>query len=379
MPEAFTPKVRVVDSIARIDKHSWNALFPGEPEDHDYLAAVEAAGLEGFHWRYIVAEQGDRLLAAAPAFITQYALETTLDDGAGRTVVRGLGRVLPGITTLRLACLGSPCTETAQIGWSADLSPGQRDDLTGRMMAALEQTARAERCGLMAVKDVPAMAGRSWAAALESAGYSAVAGLPTAELTIDFRSVEIYLTRLSPGTRKDMRRKLRAFDQVRVEVRHDLTGLEDQVMALYGQTRARGELQFETLTDAYFTGVLKRMGERALCVLYFVEDELLAANLLLVGDDVLLDKFFCMSAEGRRHNLYFLSWFTNIGLCLERGLGRYQSGQAAYANKLRLGSRLLPTTLYFRHRNPVANRVLRWIAPLLAPTQPSASAFEAAA
>jgi predicted N-acyltransferase len=379
MLDVFAPSIRVVDAIGQIDRDAWNALFPGEPEDHDYLAAVEAAGLEGFGWRYIVAEIDARLLAAAPVFITRYALETTLEKGAGRAVVGVLGRVLPGLTTLRLACLGSPCTETAQIGWAAGLSPDQRDVLTRRMLAALDEMARVERCGLVAVKDAPATTAVACATALEPAGYHAVPGLPTAELAIDFDSVETYLGRLSPGTRKDMRRKLRAFDQVRVEVRRDLFGLEDQVMALYAGTRARGDLQFETLTAAYFTGVLRRMGERALCVLYFVGDELLAANLLLIGGGVLLDKFFCMSAEGRRHNLYFLSWFTNLGLCLERGLGRYQSGQAAYENKLRLGSRLLPTTLHFRHRNPATNQVLRWISPLLAPTQPSAAFREAAA
>lgn len=379
MPDAFAPRIRVVDAIGQVNRDAWNALFPGEPEDHDYLAAVEAAGLEGFGWRYIVAELDARLLAASPVFITRYALETTLKKGPARAAVRALGRVLPGLTTLRLACLGSPCTETAQIGWAAGLSPDQREILTRRMVAALDETARVERCGLVAVKDAPAAAAAVWSTALEPAGYRTVPGLPTAELTVDFDSIETYLGRLSPGTRKDMRRKLRAFDYVRVEVRHDLFGLEDQVMALYAGTRARGDLQFETLTAAYFTGVLRRMGERALCVLYFVGDELLAANLLLIGGGVLLDKFFCMSAEGRRHNLYFLSWFTNLGLCLERGLGRYQSGQAAYDNKLRLGSRLLPTTLHFRHRNPVANRVLRWIAPLLAPTQPSAPLREAAA
>ena len=77
-----------------------------------------------------------------------------------------------------------------------------------------------------------------------------------------------------------------------------------------------------------------------------------------------------MRTEGREHNLYFLSWFSNIRLCLELGLSRYQSGQAAYANKLRLGSRLIPTTMHFRHRNRVLNCVLSWAAPLLAPDVP---------
>ena len=120
------------------------------------------------------------------------------------------------------------------------------------------------------------------------------------------------------------------------------------------------------LTPAFFTGVLERMGEGAFCTLYYAGDELLAANLLLQDDEVLLDKFFCMTAQGRAYNLYFLSWFTNVRWCVEHGLARYQSGQAAYANKLRLGSRLTRTTMYVRHRNPVLNGVLHWVAPLFA-------------
>jgi len=88
---------------------------------------------------------------------------------------------------------------------------------------------------------------------------------------------------------------------------------------------------------------------------------------LLQGEGVLLDKYFLMdAARGRPLNLYFLSWFTNVRLCLERGLTRYQSGQAAYHNKLRLGSRLTRTSIYFRHRNPVFNAVMQRFAPLFA-------------
>ena len=359
-------EARVVDTLGAVDRAAWDALFPGEVERYDYLAAVEAAGLEDFAWRYVLVEEDGRLLAAAPVFLTPYALETTV-DGAARTVLREIGRVAPGLTTLRLACLGSPCTETAQLGLAADADPTALLDL---LMKTFEDTARRARCGLMAVKDAPAPHAALWAKALGPAEYQPMIGLPLASLDIDFPDLETYLARLSPATRKDMRRKLRAAQAVRIEVRHDLKGLEAEVMALYAETRARGDLQFETLTADYFTGVLDRMGDRAACVLYFVDDRLMAANLVLIDAGTLVDKFFCMRAEGRDHNLYFLSWFTNIGLCLDLGLTRYQSGQAAYANKLRLGSGLIPTTMYFRHRNPLLNRALRWLAPLLAPDVP---------
>ena len=94
---------------------------------------------------------------------------------------------------------------------------------------------------------------------------------------------------------------------------------------------------------------------------------LLAANLLLQDGDTLLDKYFCMdAARGRAFNLYFLSWFTNVRLCLEGGRTRYQAGQAAYGAKLRLGSQLTRTANYFRHRHPLLNAVLRLAAPLFA-------------
>jgi hypothetical protein len=72
------------------------------------------------------------------------------------------------------------------------------------------------------------------------------------------------------------------------------------------------------------------------------------------------------AARGRALNLYFVSWFTNLRLCLERGLKHYRSGQAAYENKLRLGSRLTRTSIYFRHRNPIFNGVMQLFAPLFA-------------
>lgn len=372
MPEARAPQTRVVDSLADVDRDAWNALFLGEVEDYDYLRAVEAAGLPGFDWRYVLVEEDGRLLAAAPAFLTDYPLETTL-DGAGRSIVRAINAVLPRLTTLRLACLGSPCTESAQIGWAPQIAGGAaRAAFTAQLLRAFEDAAARERCGLLGIKDVPAPQAADWDGPLTAAGYCPVPGLPTADLIVDFDSIDAYLARLSPGTRKDMRRKLRASTHVRVEVRRDIAGLEAEIMALYAATRARGDLQFETLTAAYFTGVLERMGDRAACVLFFVGDDLLAANLVLIGDGLLLDKFFCMDARGREHNLYFLSWFSNLCLCFEYGLGRYRSGQAAYANKLRLGSRLTATTMYFRHRNPLLNRALRALAPLLAPDAPAA-------
>ncbi|OZA79266.1 MAG: hypothetical protein B7X77_02985 [Caulobacter sp. 39-67-4] len=205
-----------------------------------------------------------------------------------------------------------------------------------------------------------------WSCAMARAGYSAVPGQAIADLSIDFTDLETYLARLSSGVRRDMRRKLRSRGKVRIELRADLGKDLPRAMALYYQTLARADAQLETLTPAFFKAVADRLPGRAAFALYYVEDDLLAFNLLLEDGEVLLDKFFCMEAErGRAHNLYFLSWFFNLEHCLARGLKRYQSGQANLGDKLRLGSRLTPAATYFKHRNGLLNGALRMLAPLV--------------
>lgn len=359
------PEVSVVDSLAHVDRSQWRALFPGQAEDYDYLYAVEAAGLEGFRWRYAVAYEDNRLVGAAPGFTTAYALETTL-AGVGRRVAESLRRLLPDALTLRLACLGSPCTDTAILG-VADDARTPRTDLVCALVAAFENAARRDGCKLLGVKDVADPDRATWESALSPLGYMGISGQPVARLPLSFATIDDYLAGLSASARKDMRRKLRAMESVRIEIRGNVDDVIGRIMVLYAQTLSRAEMTFEELTPAYFQGVLARMPGRSACVLYYEGQDLLAVNLLVEDGATLIDKFFCMDAErGRPLNLYFLSWFTNLQLCLARGRTIYQAGQAAYANKLRLGSELTRTSNYFRHRNGLVNHALRLVAPMFA-------------
>ncbi|WP_113468034.1 peptidogalycan biosysnthesis protein [Rhizobium mayense] len=359
------PVAEVHFSIRAIGRDAWNACFPDDVEDYDCLLAIEEAGLEGFEWRYITVAEGGRVSVAMPAFVCLYALDTTLDEGFLRRSVRRVQRYFPGFLKLRLACLGSPCTETGAIGFHPDIPQERRRVLLTEMLSFFEQVAVTERCALIGLKDIPEQASAEFGDLFAARGYASISALPTAWLDIDFKTIDEYLARLSAGTRKDMRRKMKSFDQVRVEMRTDFGEFLPQVMALYHDTRNRSEWQFEELTPAYFQGILAHMPGRSFCAFYFVEDKLLAANLIVHNERVAIDKFFCMDGEkGRPYNLYFISWFTNLRYCLENGLGRYQSGQAHYANKVRLGSKLNANAMYFHHRNPLLQGVLRLVSPL---------------
>ncbi len=355
---------RTVDTINALHREAWNALFPGEIERFEYLQAVEQAGLAGFQWRYVIAEEDGRLIAAAPAFITDYRLDTTL-EGWSKRIIGALRRLAPGAMTLRLACIGSPCTDTLLLGFARSLDPVRREIVLAGLLRAFEAEARFCECRLLGLKDIPAKHAACWHRIARRSGFSVLPGLPVASLEIVWPDLQSYLARLSPGTRRDMRRKLRSRAQVRVERRRNIDDVMQRVLALYADTRARAGMQFEELTAAYFRGVLATV-PGASCALYYVGDTLLAANLLVQDGRTLLDKYFCMNAAaGRDYNLYFLSWFANVEYCMANGLRCYQSGQAGYENKLRLGSVLQATSMYFRHCNALVNGVLRAAAPLL--------------
>jgi predicted N-acyltransferase len=365
--QVLPAQTRILTSIRDVGKEAWDACFKGDVETYDYLLTVEEAGIEGFAWRYVTIVENGLTIAAMPAFLTDYRLETTLKEGPLRRLIHHARRYLPGFLTLKLACLGSPCTETGVPGFHPDVSPERKYALMMQILTGFERYADSLGCSLRGAKDVPEICVLRFERVFETQGFTALPGLPTAWLDIDFDSIETYLHRLSSGTRKDMRRKMKSFDRIRIETRTDFADLLPRVMALYNDTRNRSEWQFEALTADYFAGILKHMPGKSFCTFYYAGEKLLAANLLVHDENTLIDKFFCMDGEeGRNYNLYFLSWFTNLRYCLAHRLGRYQSGQAYYENKLRLGSQLTPNVMYFKHRSRAVQRILRLIAPLFA-------------
>ncbi|MDV6330710.1 GNAT family N-acetyltransferase [Asticcacaulis sp. 201] len=356
-------EARIFDNIASIDASDWNACFTRPVEDHAYHLAIEASGLVGFGFFYVTIFDGERLIGAAPAFTTPYDLETTLDNARLREMIAGWKKRAPGLLRVSLAALGSPCTEVAMLGIR---DQGRAREIASLMLDTFFRVAKAKGGALLAVKDLAEHDRALWQPLIEAQGCGLVSGLPVARLPIDFATIDEYLSRLSHATRKDMRRKLKARTEVRLKRVSRIEGYEEAIMALYRDTRARAEMAFEELTLDYFNGVLARRPGGAFCALYLKDDRLLAANLLLRDDTTLIDKFFVMGAEGRANNLYFTSWFDNIAYCLDQGLTLFQVGQAAYANKLRLGAQLLRTDMAFRHRNPAISAGLKVLSPLFA-------------
>lgn len=346
--------IAVQRRVGEIAPPDWDALYPGEPEGHAYLSAVEEAAIPGFELFYVTVRRGGRLVAAAPGFITDYRLDTTV-QGPARALTDTVYKVAPRLLSLRLISLGSPVTETASVG----LAPGEPDrtTLVAAVLEGLEQKARAAGIGLIAIKDMPNTVVEAFAAARE-ARLNPMSSLPTAILELGgVCDLDAYLAGLSHATRKDLRRKLRG-SPVTVERVRDLGSHAETIDRLYAATRARAAMQFEALSWRYFQGVLDRMGEDAALFLYRLEGEAIGFSLLVGSSGVWVDKYFCADDRVTEHNLYFISWIETVKFVLSVGGHRLIAGQTAYDTKLRLGCRLSPNTIFFRHRFPPINAAL---------------------
>ncbi|MES2404736.1 MAG: GNAT family N-acetyltransferase [Pseudomonadota bacterium] len=338
---------RSIDAIAAADG---NRLFPHELEDHAYLRAIERADLAGFRYRYFTVRDGDQWLAAAPAFITDYRLDTTVQGGL-RHITESLASVFPRLLRIPMLSLGSPVTERCRVGFAPGAAPQQRAAWLDAILTQMETIAAQEKFGMLAVKDA-SRDEPAWQQACPRHGLRALPGLPGATLDIPWHNLDGYFESLGASTRKDLRRKFRAGAALQIEWRTDLAGIAGDVQRLYRETLAHAELSFEELTPAYFENVLREMPGRAFCVTYSEDDKLLAFNLVLHDSERLLDKFLGMDyAAMDRYNLYHVSWLENIRHCIEHGIGVYESGQGLHAEKRRLGSSLHANALWYRHRN----------------------------
>jgi len=267
-------------------------------------------------------------------------------------------RTFPRLLKQRLLSLGSPVAEVCHCGFATDCTPRERRQLLDAIMRKLADTGRERGAAMLAAKDAPAAQDALFADSGSRFGLRRQPGLPTALLDLPFASLDEYLASLGSATRKDLRRKLRAASAVRVEWRDNIDDIAADVMRLYRETYAHAEISFEELTEGYFRKVLHDCAGSALCATYWLDDRLVAFNLVLHDGTRLLDKFLGMDySVARKYNLYFVSWIENVRFCLARGIPLYQSGQGLHREKMRLGSRLVANWLWYRHRNPVVDPV----------------------
>ncbi|MEI8362481.1 MAG: GNAT family N-acetyltransferase [Betaproteobacteria bacterium] len=351
-------------TAAKYDECTWQRLLPDSLEGYRYHLAFELGCVEGFKTGYISVSKAGAVVCIAPIFITNYALDTTV-QGRMKAITRRVSQWLPSLMTVRLLCVGSPVTDSAQIGFFKDQPLDA--EMIRQLSEKLNEVADREGASVIAFKDVLAAETNQLQPLLEAQGYSCLDNMPVAKNSINFKDLDDYISTLSASTRKDLRRKLKKFDQLRIEEHDGLPPHLEQIYQLYLNCYEKSELKFERLTLAFFESLAGLMPMQCRFVLYYFEDKLIGFNCLLHGNGVLMDKYIGMDyLHSTQVNLYSLSWLYKIKMCIRDGFHTLQSGQAAYESKLSFGATLEQTHILFKHRNKLINPILKLAAHALA-------------
>ncbi len=359
----------IVSGVASTDPTFWARALPGEPEGFALQSGCEASGRGAFRLFAVVVRAGGRTLAVCPLFCVDYRLDTSL-QGIALRMSLAVNRLIPGIAHMRLLGFGSPYADLCALAIEPDLDEATARNVLRLMVETVVDHGKSQKIALFAVKDLQEDHYGLFAEVLKENGFSRMNALPNCAVELPYTDVENYLATLSRATRKDIRRKLKAAGPIEVEARADIDDIKHEIRALYESTRGASALDyndFETLPENYFEAVSHAMGERAVFMIYRIKGELIAFNLLLIGDDRIVDKFLGMRRDlAEKHNLYVYSWMQNIKYCIQRGAPVMQFGPTAYGLKLRFGSTLQDRGIWFRHTGRVANAVLRRLAPIAA-------------
>jgi hypothetical protein len=331
-------------------------LFPEPSITAPLMSLLQESGVDGFELLSIVVLKNDAPILFLPMFETRLDLSSFV-KGWIKTALKAAGRLIPSVFHPRILGVGMVEGEWSEIGIDPHIDEETLDRAIEMALCAL-QTLAAERNS-----DIMAFYNFNQYSRLPEAifkKFNRVKFRSCARLRIDFSSVEEYLNRLSKAARKDLRRKMRVAPDVRVVRSRTVSPFLDRIYALYLETVARGPMALGRHNRLFFEKICERI-PGAEYTLYFVLEELVAFNLLVVKQEAMVDQFFCMDYEvGRKYNLYVLSWLENVRTCVERKIPLFYAGQGTEKTKAHLGATFIPSFILFKHRWLVLDRFLVW-------------------
>jgi hypothetical protein len=192
-----------------------------------------------------------------------------------------------------------------------------------------------------------------------------VRGQALAYLPLDFADVDEYLARLSPGRRKDLRRKRRLRGELEIEIlplgdsRFFQAEFLEELYGLYLEVFAQSEIHFDLLTREFFAALLQSPDLPGVAAIYRHQGTTAGWNVCLIRGGRLIDKYIGLRYPlARKLNLYFLSWLANLEFALDNHLTTYVAGWTDPEVKASLGAAFTFTRHLVWVRRPVLRRIL---------------------
>jgi hypothetical protein len=315
-----------------------------------------------------------------PCFVAPFDLLTTADAALRQRVTRLPGfRRWGGLLRWRTRFAGCTVTEFAPL-------PA---DVPARQLADELLDLYRRDCALLVFKDLAPNSPLLDAAAIDhveafaqqckAGGCVLLEGMPLAWVPIDFESIDVYLARLSHSRRKNIRRKLRSREALKIDcVQTGAAMFDDDAVlaefyALYCNVYTQSEIHFDLLGAAFFSALLRDSASNGLVFTYRHAGELIGWNLCYEYAGKLIDKYIGLAyPQAREQNLYVVSWMENLEYARRKGLSHYVAGWTDADVKRQLGAQFSTTRHAVYVRNPLLRFIFRRLSHLFEsdPLQP---------
>jgi uncharacterized protein len=352
-------QLRVHRSITELPKAAWDALVPPEGApfvEWGWLEALEQTGCavpeHGWTPRHLALWEGNRLVAAAPAFLKsdsdgEFVFDWTWASGAQRAEIRYYPKLV-------IAVPFTPATGPRLL-----TAPGEdRVFRVRQLMQGALEVAQAEGLGSVNVLFCTAEESEL----LASLGFAQRVGVQYQWHNRGYRSFEDFSGRFRSRRRNQIRRERRAPLTAGVEVR-TLRGAAvgevdaDRLYELYAATLDKYPLGHRTLTPAFFKVVLSRFADRIEVVEARKAGRLVAGALNLSSAHAVYGRYWgCFEEHPFLH--FNVCLYHPVEECIARGVPRFEPG-AGGEHKLVRGFE--PTLTWSAHwmADPRLDRAVR--------------------
>jgi hypothetical protein len=376
-------EVRVVDDLRQVPAAAWDALLAGEPEasgagspflEWRWLQALEEAGCvrpqDGWQPLHLLVYQGERLVAAAPAYLKGQSEGEFVFDWSWAELAERLG--VAYYPKLILAVPFTPATGPRLLT-HPDLPEAERAALR-RLLAS----AAATLCEQLGASSLHVLfPPEEQAAALAGQGLLRRIGVQFHFRNRGYRDFDDFLSTFSAKRRHMIRRERREVERAGVVVETRRAPFSAEEVAAMYQLYVRTVDKFvwgrRYLNERFFALVAERMPERLELVIARHKDggPILAGAINLVKGRRLYGRYWGQLAEPEIRYLHFeVCYYHSIEACIARGIEVFEPG-AGGEHKLARG--FLPAITHSAHhirdrrlRGPIASFLRREEAALRA-------------
>ncbi len=334
----------------------WKRLFHNSPDPVELINLVQRSGIDGFAFHSILIKEGTNPILVLPLFETNYNISKMVDENARKAFdfITGWSSKL---FCPKVLGVGFVEGEWGQIGFDQNTDIKTLDQAWDLALQGLETLALGIGANITTFVNFSSNSGKV-IPLKKLKNYTDIKSLSFAQLHIKHQNIEDYINSLSSSMRKDLRRKMRQAADLKIIRTKNIKPYLETIYKFYQQLVEKSKLTFGIHRPSYFEHICDLV-PGAEYTLYFLEEKLIGFKLNIVEQGCLVDKYFGMDLQqGRQNNLYFISWLENVKYCIENKIPMMHAGQSEEELKERLGAKLIPTTILFKHKNPFIHWLL---------------------